>query len=163
MKPTKPLQSLPRMIAAGVLMLAVLTAGCAVNWGSIRYSPEATRIFKTYQVLPDHRYYYTGRDSMPDAIIGIDNRYTLVTRFWHEVDPDTEKFKKMTDNIWIKTDERNARGAWIMEPSGKRVGIWYSSWSWTGVKVLEDNQIVIYSPYSPGRDNGGDLWFDSEY
>jgi hypothetical protein len=69
MKPTKPLQSLPRMIAAGVLMLAVLTAGCAANWGSIRYSPEATQIFKTYQVLPDHRYYYTGRDSMPDAVI----------------------------------------------------------------------------------------------
>jgi hypothetical protein len=27
---------------------------------------------------------------------------------------------------------------------------------------MEEMKVVIYSPYSPGRDNGGDLWFDSE-
>jgi hypothetical protein len=43
----------------------------------------------------------------------------------HDVDPDTEKFKKMIDNIWIKTDERYAaaHASWSVGEAGGEYGI----------------------------------------
>ena len=34
-------------------------AGCAENYGRLQRNEEVDKIFKTYRVLPDHKYYYT--------------------------------------------------------------------------------------------------------
>jgi len=47
---------------------------------------EANDIFKSYQILPDHRYYYSGAEGRPDAIMGIHPDYTLETTQWTEID-----------------------------------------------------------------------------
>jgi hypothetical protein len=161
MKSTKTLRNALRIIAACALLpvIQVALCGCA-NWGSIRYSPEVTQMFRTYRILPDHRYYYTGLESMPYAIVAIDDRYSLVSRVWHEIDPRSEQYKNMVDNIWIQFGGiYDPRGALIVDQSGKQVGIWYSSWTWTGVKTKDDNQLIIYSPYEPGMNNDGDSRF----
>lgn len=41
------------------------------------------------------------------------------------------------------------RGAWIVDPEGRRVGIWYSSQNWTKVKVDKDNQVMVVPPKPP--------------
>ena len=48
---------------------------------------------------PEFNYYYTGRDTMPYAIIGIDHGYTVPSRYWIPLDPDPAQLKKMSQKI----------------------------------------------------------------
>ena len=66
---------------------------------------EANEIFKSYQILRDHRYYFSGPEGRPDAIMGIYPDYTLETTQWTEIDLTEDKLKKLID--WINLHHRN--------------------------------------------------------
>ena len=52
------------------ITVTIVFGGCAENYGRLQRSAEVDKIFKTYRVLPDHRYYFTGPEGRPDAIMG---------------------------------------------------------------------------------------------
>ena len=81
-----------------VLILLFLSAqgifaGCAGHWGRISSSRTVTETFQAYRILPDHRYYYSGPDAYPTAIIGIHKNFTLTARFWKPVDLTPERLR----------------------------------------------------------------------
>ncbi|MGD9058532.1 MAG: hypothetical protein PVJ41_09715 [Desulfobacterales bacterium] len=131
-------------IAAAVILVALLTSGCFQNYGRLKHNDDVTRAFQTYQVEPDYKYYYYGRTNMPYAIVGIDRAYHMRSRVWREVDHDTEQFKEMIFWVWddIYVPFRLS-GAHITDPSGKKVGIWYSGIWYAAVRFEEDGRIVI--------------------
>lgn len=57
--------------AVPALALALALAGCAGHYGSIRWDNGVERLFSAAQVLPGHRYYTTGPDYAPDAILAL--------------------------------------------------------------------------------------------
>jgi hypothetical protein len=130
-----------------LLLLSALISGCFQNYGRLKHNAAVSRNFQNYQVEPEYQYYYYGRTNMPYAIIGIDRTYHMQSRVWREVDPDTEKFQKMI--FWIWDDIRYAyqrnftRGAEILDPEGKKVGIWYSGLWWAAIRFDENNRIVV--------------------
>ena len=130
--------------AIAVIAVALLTSGCFQNYGRLKHNDDVTRAFQTYQVEPDYKYYYYGRTNMPYAIVGIDRAYHMRSRVWREVDHDTEQFKEMI--FWVWDDVYvpfRLSGAHITDPSGKKVGIWYSGIWYAAVRFEEDNRIVI--------------------
>ena len=135
----------------GVLVLVALMVmiGCAGPYGKLIPSQEINAVFKSYRPLADHRYFITGPEGRPDAIMGIQRDYTLETSLWIEFDPSDGTLKKWVDAInFYQLGQAGSRpyGYEILGPDGNRIGIYYSIWDWTTVIVDTDNRIEIYPP-----------------
>jgi hypothetical protein len=85
---------------------------------------------------------------MPYVIIGIDPSYNLQSRMWRKVEPGTEQFKAMTAWVWSDRDYY-PRGAEIVDPSGNKIGIWYSGVRWAAVKMKDDQGNIMIAPDTP--------------
>ena len=139
----------PIQLAAGILMISLL-AGCAANKvarensGSLKLSSEVSQIFQTYQVLPQYRYYITGSVTRPHAIMGIDRNYTFDSSLWQAAaDLTPAQLKKWVDQMLGFKPATRTLGAYILDPGGERVGIWYSPYPDVPVQVYPDKRIVI--------------------
>ncbi len=150
------------LIVTCILFIVVQTAftGCSGSYGMLKPSLEVDKMFEEHKVLADHSYYYSGPDAAPNAIIGIDNNYTLNSTLWKPVDLTSEQLKKWID---LLTGSRgytvtNA-GSLILDPTGKRLGVWYSPVNWTTVKMESDNSIVVHTPgMNQSRKTSGSFW-----
>ena len=130
------------------MVLLVTFSGCLENYGRVKRNTEVTRAFESNQVPSNYKYYYFGRSNMPYVVIGINPGYSLQSRMWREVEPDTERFKKMT--YWIWSDHwYYPRGANIVDPAGNKIGIWYSSAYWAAVKMKDDQGNIMIAPDTP--------------
>ena len=131
------------------VVVQACASGMAQNFGRISPSLEATRIFESHTVLPDHHYYYSGPEGKPNAVIGIDKRYTLDSKFWKPVDLTPEKLRAWINLILDSQSfvPLNNYGSFILGPDGQQVGVWYSPWMPSPVKMEDDNRIVVHTPY----------------
>ncbi len=130
-------------------VLCVL-AGCTAsgNRRSLQRDRDLDNQFLRYEVVPDHRYYSSGGYDKPNAILGIHKDYELLSNLWRPVPISSAQLEK-----WIRTiapeDYRGTAGyfaAYIINPEGKRVGIWYSIQSTTTINFLEGNKIEVETP-----------------
>jgi Na+-translocating ferredoxin:NAD+ oxidoreductase RnfG subunit len=138
------------LIIALIIVVAGLLAGCATNgtYGTLERSQELNQKFLNYEVLPDYNYYSSGGYDRPDAILGIQKDYQLVSDLWEPAQISSAQMAK-----WIQAiDPESYRGpvgyfaAYILDPDGKKVGIWYSIQNTTTVKFLEGKKIEVYTP-----------------
>jgi len=147
-------------LLAAILTLFLL-AGCVTgggNYGKLDRDRDLDNMFLKYEVLPDHRYYTTGGFHAPDAILAVHTDYELDNsgNLWRGIpNVDTAQMR-----IWIDTiapeqimGPRGYFAAYILDPTGKRVGAWYSIEPQTTVKFLEGNKIQVWTP-SPSLDIG---------
>jgi hypothetical protein len=123
------------------------------KYGKLKRDPEINRKFKTYKILPDHRYYISGRANIPYAIIGIKKIYELRPGLWQEINLTTPLLRgwvTQMDNIYGYPPYGSA----ILDDNGKQIGIWYSSKQWTTVIIEEKNEIAVLAPEIPGFRGG---------
>jgi hypothetical protein len=115
------------------------------NYGNLKPSSEITKIFENHQVLSDHLYYYSGLQGVPDAIIAIHPDYSLRARQWQQIDLTAFRLK-----TWVyrmsTVQVITPRGAWILDPDGNRIGIWFSGQRQTAVRLEQNNRVVIAPP-----------------
>ena len=76
------------------MTVMMIIGGCAENYDRLQRSEEVDKIFKGYQVLSDHNYYYVGPEGRPDAIMGIQNEYNLETTQWTQFNASDDTLKK---------------------------------------------------------------------
>lgn len=106
--------------------------------------------FESGTILQDHTYYYYGSMAMPDAVIAIDNRYTLQTRVWAKVDINPKQMDSWLS--WYRTEISYAcpfRGGLIITPDQQVGGMWYSKKLINTIKSPEPGVLEVYLPYSP--------------
>ena len=117
---------------------------------SIIPSREATDIWHSYEILPNYHYYYTGPKSQPNFIIGIDNKYQFTSKLWTPVDLTPEMLNNWFNYIRPRVGYSQDRyGAFIIGPSGERLGLWYSVKDWRTVgsaSLNENNQVSVTAP-----------------
>jgi hypothetical protein len=133
-----------------------LTNGCAGTYGSLKRDAIVQEAFESNQVPQEYKYFYYGFDTRPYVIFGIEPKYELNSKMWREVTPDTPDFKEMTRWIWEDYGYYKF-GADILDPQGKKVGIYYSAIRETAVKFANDNQIMVmpHTPFLWGPDVSG--------
>ena len=136
-----------------VVILSALT-GCATTAGKkssgITASREATAIWHSYEILPNYHYYYSGPDTQPNYIIGIDDRYKLMSEFWKPVDLTPEMLKNWLNYFRPRVGySQDPYGAFITDSAGERIGLWYSVRDWRTVgsaSLNENNQVSVTAP-----------------
>lgn len=140
--------SLPGIIILILIALATPIGGTMSNYGRLESSPDITRTFEAYQIIPDHTYYYRGPFSKPDAIAGINKNFNLNSKLWVKIDTQSQDFRTLIDRSSFKGLDCGTvpSGFTIIDHSGRNVGVWYSNIRAAVVEVKEDGQIVKLAP-----------------
>jgi hypothetical protein len=136
-------------------LIPLFMVGCAAGqYGQLRMDSHVTQMFDTSSVPETFRFYTIGRTDLPYAIIGIDPDWHLITDFWDPVKPNTPDFARKVRAIWTpETWDRylSGQGAWILDAQGNKIGIWYSMYPYTTIKVEPGHRVRIFSPWTPSR------------
>lgn len=147
-----------------VVMSAVLVGGCAAgNYGKVARNVEVDGIFKSGDLPAEYRYYYTGEINHPPAILGIHSDYTLRSRSWTAVDPDSDQlaqwrtyFNNSKDRIdYVARQRLSFAGYSLRDANGREFGMVYSLYPWIVATFSDNNVVNVYppEPYRKGRAN----------
>ena len=138
-----------------LLVLQVTLTGCIENYGKITSNPALIEAYKTRQALPEYHYYYCGRSRLPYAVVGIDPKYTFSDRLWHKIETKEDVYKKIDGLMQTPLESYRVTAADILDSSGNKIGIWFSYYYTTVVKIVpETNIIEVYNPYNPNDYRG---------
>ena len=117
------------------------------EYAVIRFDPAAESLFKQNRLPTEYHYYYTGRSQIPYAVMGIDPKYTLNSKFWHKIESKNKIGKKINNLMPITgghvTYER------ILDSGGNQIGLWFSEYPNTIVRFGSGNELKVFSPYQP--------------
>jgi hypothetical protein len=144
--------------ASAFILLPALIGGCMASYGTYARDPGIFDSFNNDQVPLNYNYYYYHSGSFPIAVIGIEKAYNVNSKMWREVEPGTEEFKDLIQ--WIWEDYGYSRfAARINDPTGKQVGIMYTSIREVAIKFTDDDGILVipHSPFlwGPAANSGG--------
>jgi hypothetical protein len=136
----------PRISIIVFMLVAVVApmlifAGCMKNYGRFLVDAEVSNNFRNGLVDPEFNYFYAGRDTMPYAIIAIDARYKVHSRYWISFAPESMQLKNMSENMYGKMISQ-PYGAHIVDPDGKTIGVWFSTVSNRSVNVDPGSRTV---------------------
>lgn len=151
---------LPRYCAVLIFLLAsAVVSGCLGSYGRLDWDPQVTAAFQTHDVRKDFNYYYYGVGNRIFAIAGISADYVFESKMWREARPGTEAFKTLISRAWDNYfyPPHYPEGAYILNPEGKQVGIWFSSLRFITVKFGENNRIFLIpdTPFLGGPEASG--------
>lgn len=140
------------MILLGVILgMLVFIYGryLSANYGQILPSEEVTRAFESHEVHPGFVYYTSGSDDFPNAIIGIDENWTLVSDVWKRKDFSPETMTETVENMRHRASTilLPLHGFVIVDNKNFPIGIWYSLMeARTRVKIAGDREAVVFPP-----------------
>jgi hypothetical protein len=136
------------LILALCLSMAACAASLSLNGGYGQFNPtgEVTKAFERSQVNPQFRYYVSGQDIHPNAVLGLDRNYQLdPATLWREVDMTPATMKRIVDGMQLKVlGHTFLHGFEILDGSGRPIGVWYSILeARTFVRVNEEDKTVL--------------------
>ena len=94
-----------------------------------------------------YKYYYTGRSNLPYAVIGIDPRYILNSKFWHKIESKNKIDKKI--NNLMPIGRNHVTYGRILDSDGNQIGLWFSEYQNTVIRFGSGNELKVFSPYQP--------------
>ncbi len=99
------------------------------NYGVLKPNESVTAGFQSHSQAPDLEYYYSGPESNPLAIIGVEKRFLFDSaKHWVRVGPGEDRLKHLIEAMQSGALQmnRNLRGFEIVDQRGERIGGWYS-------------------------------------
>lgn len=143
----------PRSVTKILILVSVLivSAGCAAGrYGRTVIDDRVKQLFESYMVMPGYRYYYSGPDAWPYAVIAIRSEFTLRTDLWKPVDPTSRQLKGWFNWAYPRVGyDPGHYGRYILSDDGRRIGLWYSVRDWrdhTVVRMVDDQTVEITPP-----------------
>jgi hypothetical protein len=151
--------SLPFIKSIQISIISVLAlfmlAGCVSTGNtSFSYSQDVDRMFQPPKatLLKNHTYYYRGTSTEPDSIIAVDNQFSMTSKVWARVDITQQMLDEWA--FWIDTYRGwwncPYRGVMLLAPDGKQIGVGYSRFTFTVVKMTGPGAFVVYPPQALG-------------
>ena len=139
---------LRQAVTFGMVILIVLMGCSTSNYGRLASNPEVTQAFQTYQILPDHTYYYRGSSSRPFVVVGIHKDFSLDSSLWVKIDTDSSDFSNLVGRVSLQGSGRTIDpwGFSILDQTGRKVGVWYSAIRAATVVVEENGRITQLAP-----------------
>lgn len=158
------------VIAAGVAALSLMLIRAwrrGGRYGKIMSSKDVAEAYEQYRVNPVQNYYISGSDACPNAIIGIDKRWTLESGLWKRRDLDASKLKELVQRMQSAGGGLNVphgfevvqrmqsaggglnvpHGFAIYDNRGNTIGGLFSILGLTmTVEITGENKVIVYSP-----------------
>lgn len=147
--------NLRRNLACSILLLLCLSlAACSGslwrNYGRILPSDEAERDMDGGLFHQEYRYYTSGSDLYPNALIGLHRGYQLHRdALWKEVAMSPAKLRETVGFMKAKAAEYHQypRGFDLIDTQGRKIGIWYAILqARTFLRFEEDGSVMIHTP-----------------
>ena len=142
------------VVTSLLAMLLATIFGCSASkYGKLTPEKDVKQAFESYQILPDHKYYFRGVYSRPTVIVGINQNYTMNLKMWVPIDAESKDFKILIDRVSLQGmgNQIEPWGLIILDQEGNKVGIWYSALRAAAVEVNENRQIVKLYPITQDR------------
>ncbi len=133
------------LLLALCLSAAACTGHLLKNYGRIDPSTETTRAFESHQVNPEYRYYISGSEFTPNALMGMSRMHRLDPRtLWKEVSMTPEKMKEIVEQMKAKASEYHLYqyGFEMSDDAGRPIGAWYSILTARTFLAVEENGTV---------------------
>jgi hypothetical protein len=134
-----------------LLIAGLTTIACAGRlYGRIDGSAEATLAFERYSVNPAYRYYISGSDVYPNALIGLSRDYHLDPEtLWKEVEMTPKLMKELVDQMKARASQlmQSPQGFNLVDDQGRVIGVWYSLiTARTFIEMKKDGIVRIDTP-----------------
>ena len=137
-----------------IMALCLCTVACSPsmfsNYGRITPDREVTKQVEGYQANPDMRYYISGSDLRPAALMGLLKAYRLdPSTTWREVDMSPVKMQEITVNMRDRAFVRrpSLQGFQMTDHSGRPIGVWYSNIETrTFLRMNNDGTVWVDTP-----------------
>ena len=143
------------LVLSVLLLLGLNVIACSGslfrNYGRILPSEEADRDMEGGVFHPEIRYYISGSDLYPNALMGLHRDYLLdPSTLWREVPGmTTAMMKEIVDNMKVKATQyrQYQYGFEMSDNQGRPVGVWYSIMTArTFLRTNEDGTLRIDTP-----------------
>ena len=132
------------------LNLAACSGSPFRNYGRILPSEEVDRDIEAGVVRPEIRYYTSGSNLYPNALIGLHRDYRLDRgTLWKEVTMTPAKLHEIIGFMKAKAFEfrQTPYGFDLLDTGGKKIGFWYSIFTArTFLRFEEDGTVMILTP-----------------
>ena len=112
----------------GVIVLFISRSG--ENYGMLKPSETVTASFESHRQVPDLDYWFSGPESHPLTIIGVEKRFRFDSaQHWMKVGPEGESLQRLIEGMRSGALQvnRNLRGFEMVDQRGERIGEWYSA------------------------------------
>ena len=135
-----------------LLCLGVLSCSGSLfrNYGRILPAGGETKDLENGVVRPELRYYTSGSDLYPNALIGLHRDYRLDPEtLWKEVAMTPEKLREIVGFMKTKASEFSQfpHEFELLDTGGKKIGFWYSLLkARTFLRFEEDGTVMIQTP-----------------
>jgi hypothetical protein len=143
------------MVAMASLMISMGDSQALAvfeGYGSLAASSEITQAFDGYRMDPDLNYYFSGSETWPDAIIGVNKAYTLHSTLWRKIVATPEAFKNFVSGMKSRPSTSALHGYAVLDDKKRPIGVWYSMFGVRGYVRMESEKTVdIGTPINPIR------------
>jgi hypothetical protein len=135
------------------IMIMVILSGCSGTFGKIQTNHSLSISYSDSLQVKKFNYYYCGRPSLPYAVVGIDKKYKFNDRVWYKINTPDNILSKIDHLIDTPDSSYKMIVADILDSRGNKIGIWFSYYTHTVIKISMDNKVVdVYNPYAPNDD-----------
>jgi hypothetical protein len=132
------------------LVMLLFLSGCTGSFGKIQLNQYLSSSYKDTLQIEEFNYYYCGRSGLPYAVIGIDKKYKFNDRVWHKINTLDDLFLNIENVADSPENYYKMTVADILDTTGDKIGVWFSYYYYTVVKVNQDNNIIdVLNPYNP--------------
>ena len=122
------MQILFLILLAAIAVIILVKRFSGGRYGTLRPSMETTNAYLSARVEPGMKYYLTGSDLYPAAIIGIVKAWTLESDLWKPLDLDPERLRELIFNIKSQGIGTGVLpyGHEIYDDREEKIGNWFS-------------------------------------
>jgi hypothetical protein len=143
--------------AVVIICLLIFTGCVGAGWGGLKHNRDLMVSYKAKALPENLNYYYCGRSSIPYAVVGIDKAYAFEGKTWLKIESTDDLYYKIKNLSDLEPVHTIPHYKDIIGPDGRVMGLWFSYYNSTGVRVDEENKIIeVFNPYKPGSRYFGD-------
>jgi hypothetical protein len=118
------------VVALFIGFIVFIISRSGENYGMLKPSKDITAAFESHRQVPDLDYWFSGPESQPIAIIGVERRFRFDSEdHWMRVSAGEEPLKKLIAGMQSRALQinQNLRGFEMLDRRGERIGEWYSA------------------------------------
>jgi hypothetical protein len=142
-----------------VAAAAAMMSACMGSYGKLRTNSVTLDQYRQQSLPAELQYYYCGRSGLPYAVVGLDSTYRFNDRLWLKIDTLDQVYEKIRNLSALHPGATHMRAADIFDPGGNRIGVWFSFYHHTPVRIDPRTGVLeIFNPYDPSEDDDGRIW-----